>query len=69
MENVEIDLFEDYENIPDDLMAALEKYDTCDSLSYDQCAAMLIDVEALGYTFEYGLDGIPYDLRKKLYVA
>lgn len=59
-----IDLFEHYDKIPDNVAAVIEKYDTHDSLSYEECAAMLSEVEKLGYTFEYGLDGIPYDLRK-----
>lgn len=60
----DIDLFENYNDMPSNLMAVIEKYDNTDGLSYNECAAMLIDVEAIGYTFEYGLDGIPYDLKK-----
>lgn len=59
------DLFEDYENIPSELMAVLEKYNTSESsLSYIECEAMLKDVNELGYTFEYGLDGVPFNLHK-----
>lgn len=59
------DLFKDYENIPSELMAVLEKYNTSESsLSYEECEAMLKDVNAVGYTFEYGLDGVPFNLHK-----
>lgn len=30
---------------------------------YDVCREFLAAVEAIGYTFDYGLDGIPYGLR------
>ena len=42
----------------------LSKYFEIDGLEYKQCEAFLKEVQALGYTFEYGLDAEPYGLRK-----
>jgi len=58
----EIDLFEHFETLPQEVQDVLLK---CGEIeSYQQCADMLVEVEALGYTFDYGLDHEPYNLRK-----
>lgn len=63
-----IDLFEDYENIPPKVQAILDRYsedfggDGSD-MDYKDTANMLEEVEAVGYTFGYGLDNEPYGLR------
>jgi len=59
-----IDLFEFYNLIPTNIQAILDKYDNLDELSYIECAQMLEEVEAEGYTFEYYLDAEPFHLRK-----
>lgn len=61
----EIDLFEAYESIGPELKTILDKYEeaSIDGFSYQELAAMLCEVEAVGYTFEYGLDAIPYNLK------
>jgi hypothetical protein len=33
-------------------------------MDYDILEQLLAELEEIGYTFEYGLDGEPYDLRK-----
>lgn len=56
------DLFEHYEDLPQEVQAILEKYGEVET--YQQCEAMLKECEALGYTFDYYLDAVPYNLRK-----
>lgn len=58
------DLFEHAEQQPPQLRPIVEKYSAMDDGDpYAACAAFLEEVEAIGYTFDYGLDGIPVDLR------
>jgi hypothetical protein len=63
-----IDLFEDYENIPEKVQTILDKYaekfgDDLSDMDYKDMADMHDEVYAVGYTFESGLDNQPYDLR------
>ena len=58
------DMFEHIEALPSEVQSVLERYAECDE-SYDVCADMLEEMEAIGYTFEYYLDAEPYFLRKK----
>jgi hypothetical protein len=59
-----IDLFEDYKDIPKKLQKVLNKYDNyLSGGDYRQLEIVLGEVEKVGYTFEYYLDGVPYDLR------
>ena len=63
-----IDLFEDYENIPEKVQTILDKYaenfgDDFGDMDYKDMADMHDEVYAVGYTFESGLDNQPYDLR------
>jgi hypothetical protein len=58
-----MDLFETPQNIPTRVLKILNEYDNGDELSYEQCAEMLTRCEAVGYTFEYGLDAIPFNLK------
>jgi hypothetical protein len=55
------DLFEDYEKMPEEL--ADLPWNECES--YKDLMEMLVKVEALGYTFDYYLDAVPFGLRKK----
>ena len=60
------DLFEDYENQPAELSeivsAYMEKFEEGD-YDYEDSKKFLAEVEAIGYTFDYGLDNEPYGLR------
>lgn len=58
------DLFETPELIPDNVRAIFDKYDNGDELSYEEIFKLHTEVEELGYTFDYYLDAVPYDLRK-----
>lgn len=58
------DMFQHMEHLPTEVQEVLERYSAMDE-SYDVCSAMLEELEALDYTFEYYLDAEPYFLRKK----
>ncbi len=58
-----MDLFENYDNQPKKLSDILNKFDL-ENMSYKSCEEMLKEVEKIGYTFDYGLDSEPYNLRK-----
>jgi len=58
-----VDLFEDYDEMPASVVETLSKYDL-ESGDYRELEKALKDLKKYGYTFEYELDGQPYDLRK-----
>ena len=61
----DVDLFEDYENIPENVQSVLDKYaEVFEEGDYDGLKKVLSELEMIGYTFEYGLDGQAYNLRK-----
>ena len=47
---------------PEAVLKALESFDEMKD-GYKECDRVLKEVEALGWTFEYGLDAEPYDLK------
>lgn len=60
-----VNLFEDYENIPSDVQVILDKYSKAfEDGDYKGLAKAHKELEKIGYTFEYYLDGQAYDLRK-----
>ncbi len=64
--NEEVDGFENSDNLPEDVKELLDMWS--DKLShgkggYDAVGEMLDDFENLGWTFDFGLDGEPYNLR------
>ena len=59
----EIDLFEDIDSLPENVQAVLAKYSGADE-TYTNAEEMLAELEPLGYTFEYGLDALPFNLRE-----
>lgn len=61
MEN-EIDLFEQYETLPQDVQDVLESFGEVEG--YEGCRALIDALELIGYTCDYGLDACPYGLRK-----
>ncbi len=63
MEDNEIDLFECFEALPVEVQILIDKYITCEC-SWDNCKTLEAELEPLGYTFEWGMSGEPYDLRK-----
>jgi hypothetical protein len=63
-EEEEIDLFEDYDNIPANVQKVLDKYeDAFVDGDYRELEKALKALNKIGYTFEYDLNGIAYGLR------
>jgi len=60
MEN-KIDLFEHPELIPNNVMEIFNDFEIND---YNNLKDLLIKVKNLGYTFNFGLDLTPYELKK-----
>lgn len=58
------DLFTTPELIPNEIQAILDSFDV-ETLSYSDCQLMLAQMEENGYTFEFGLDAVPFNLRIK----
>ncbi len=64
--NVTMDLFENYHQLSKELQAVLDKWqqkEASTGLDYKDCKAFQEECEAVGYTFDYQLDGQPFDLR------
>lgn len=57
------DLFETPELLPVEVQSVLSKWEDADP-SYDNCQQLVEDLERVGYTCSYGLDAVPYDLKK-----
>lgn len=58
------DLFECESNLlPIEVVRILNDYSMKDS-NYENCKRMLIEMEKIGYYFEFGLDAIPFNLHK-----
>lgn len=62
-EETQKDLFEYYEDQPQELKEVLKPYEEHNP-TYKSLEKILKEVEAIGFTFEYGLDANPYNLRK-----
>lgn len=59
-----IDLFEDYENIPANVQSVLDNHeDAFMDGDYKELQKALTQLNKIGYTFEFDLDGQAYDLR------
>jgi len=56
------DLFNFPEFLPSEIKAILDKY-AADDNDYTNCEMLLSEMEAEGYTFDYGLCGTPLNLR------
>jgi hypothetical protein len=59
----DIDLFEHYEMLPDEVKAVLKKFETMDN-SYKECDKLIEALKSIGYTCDYGLDASPFNLKK-----
>ena len=58
-----IDLFEQIDELPEEVQAILQKYESEDA-TYAVCMMLERELAALGYTFSWGLDATPHNLRK-----
>jgi hypothetical protein len=63
MENSRLDLFENYNDLPVTMLILLDEFEEKDN-SYANCEKLLKKCLKIGYSFEYGLDAIPYNLQK-----
>ena len=57
-----IDLFEHLELLPIEVLSILEKYSEL-SETYENCGNMVSELEQVGYTCDYYLDAVVFDLR------
>ena len=60
------DLFQFYEEQPEAVKSILAHFGDLEALTYEQCREMFLNLETIGYTFEFGLDAVPFNLRKIL---
>lgn len=60
---MEEDLFNTPEILPQEVRDIIERYEEMDN-SYTMCRNLIEELEPHGYTCDYGLDGIPYELKK-----
>ena len=58
-----MDLFETPELLPKEVQDIIEKHSEMDT-TYENCNTLIQDLEKVGYTCDYGLDGVPYELKK-----
>ncbi len=56
----QIDLFEYHELLPPQVQDILIKYG--EIATYENCEKLLKELKPLGYTFDYYLDAVPFDL-------
>ena len=61
------DLFQAQGSLPENIRAIIDRHTALieenDGDAYQLCRNFLEELEANGYTFDYGLDGVPYDLQ------
>lgn len=55
------DLFENPEQLPLEVQKILEDFD--EPGTYERCAQLIDMLQPYGYTFDYYLDAVPYNLR------
>lgn len=58
-----IDLFETFDQVPKRIRNIFATLDE-NECGYKELNRIQIEVEKLGYTFDYYLDAVPYNLRK-----
>jgi hypothetical protein len=62
------DLFQAQDTLPENVRAIIDYHtiliENDDGNAYLLCRDFLADIEPHGYTFDYGLDGVPYDLQR-----
>lgn len=62
----EIDLFQDFDALPDAVQDAIYDFDhnTNQMDTYKACDILVKQLEKIGYTCDYELSGEPFNLRK-----
>jgi hypothetical protein len=59
-----LDLFDNYELLPQEVQDVLMKEEYIDEETYENCEKLLAELKPLGYKFDYYLDASPYHLRR-----
>lgn len=54
---------EEYDNLPQDIKNIVDSWDDNKNL-YDECSRIKNELEQKGWTCDYGLDGMVYDVRQ-----
>lgn len=57
-----MDLFEQVDTLPHGVQAIITEYDSEDT-NYENCKELIKALNHFGYTCDYGLDGVPFDLK------
>ena len=57
------DMFEHLDECPREVQKVVEKYSDIESLEYYELETFLSELNEIGWTFEYYLDGIPFNLQ------
>lgn len=63
------DLFENYQELPAQVVSMINSFNERSVVTddiYANCEQLVKELELLGYTCEYGLDGVPFNLKKVL---
>lgn len=63
-ENAEFDLFSYWELLPKKVIKVIDGFNDDNSGYYENCKIFVEQLNKLSYTCEYGLDNIPYNLKK-----
>lgn len=58
-----MDLFDNYENLPTEVIAILEKFSSKIN-NYKNCENLITELEKIGYSCEYDLSGELFNLIK-----
>jgi len=61
-ELLQIDLFENYEALPDNVKLLIDNFNNNEQ-TYENCGLLVAELEKIGFTCDYGLDCVPIDLR------
>lgn len=57
-----MDYFEHLDKCPDQVRSVLSKYSELDE-TYENCANLVAELELIGWTCDYYLDAVVFDLR------
>lgn len=60
---VNSEVINDYDKLPIEVQIILDTFDEM-KCSYKECARITDDLEQIGWTCEYGLEGEPYDFKR-----